>query len=265
MRVAAAHELVEEPGEPFVHVDRRRAYAGDVGVDGTLRLDGVARLLQDVAGDELEHLDGIGPGWVVRRTLVEVTRPVRLREHLELRTFCSGVGRRWAERRTTIRGDGGGRIEAATLWVHVAVDTGRPQVLPSAFLDHISPQARLREVTARLAHPTPVHHDAVRVPWLVRVSDFDVLGHVNNAVAGAAVEEALAAVVDGPVRAARAELEYRTAIDAGVEVELWAAPAGSDRVRVWLVAAGALDTGRTPPSDAVHVTADVRTWRPRSP
>lgn len=257
MRPGAAHHLVEEPDVRFVHVGRRRAYAGDVGADGRLRLDGIARLLQDVAGDELEGVAGIGPGWVVRRALVEVDRPARLREHLELRTHGSGVGRRWAERRTTIVGDRGARIEAATLWVHIDVATGRPLAIPSAFLDRLAPSAREREVTARLSHDLEVPDAAVRLPWSVRYADLDVLGHVNNAIAGAAVEEAVAALHGSGCAPVRAELEYRTAVDPGAEVELWA-HADAHRTRVWLLSAGALDGGRTPIADAVHVTAVVR-------
>ncbi|MCJ7436365.1 MAG: thioesterase, partial [Acidimicrobiia bacterium] len=62
------------------------------------------------------------------------------------------------------------------------------------------------------------------VAWPLRTTDFDVLGHVNNAVAWTAVEDELARrapSVGGPERGlAGATLEYRAAIDLGDAPEL---------------------------------------------
>jgi acyl-ACP thioesterase len=62
----------------------------------------------------------------------------------------------------------------------------------------------------------------------VRAADLDVLGHVNNAIALAAVEEVLAG---GPTQ--RVEVEYRDAIEATDDVALVTAPG-----RMWLTVAG---------------------------
>ena len=56
-------------------------------------------------------------------------------------------------------------------------------------------------------------------PWPLRFTDFDVLGHVNNAACWQIVEEALAARRD--LRAPlRAEVQHRTAIERGATVEV---------------------------------------------
>ena len=76
-------------------------------------------------------------------------------EQLVLRTFCSGTGGRWAERRVQVRGDQGGAVEAVSLWVHVDLATGRPTPLTPRFFDLYRDAAGGRTVRARLVHPEP--------------------------------------------------------------------------------------------------------------
>src|SRR5258708_35087424 len=104
---------------------------GDAGPTGRLRLDALARLLQDVAGADSAD-SGIDPAWVVRRTTIRVPQWPVLGERLELTTFCSGFGPRWAERRTRVVGDRGACVEAVSLWVYVDAG-GRPAPLPPEF------------------------------------------------------------------------------------------------------------------------------------
>ena len=267
MRADAAVELVPEPEEGRIHVVPWQAQVGDCGPDGLLRLDGLARLLQDVAGDDAAELRS-GVGWVVRRTLVEVGRAPVLRERLEARTFCGGLGRRWAERRTSVRGDQGARVEAASLWVHVDPSSGRPVPLPPAFLDAHGPAAGGREVRARLRHGAEVPAGATVRPWAVRVADLDVVGHVNNAVGWAVVEEALAAVGRGAGghRRVRAEVEHRRSVEGGDDVAVaWWAPSDG-ALGVLLADAGPLadlgPTGGPLPAEAVRLTARVAALAP---
>src|SRR6185312_4474714 len=77
------------------------------------------------------------------------------------------------------------------------------------------PSAAGRRATTRLELPDPPP-DAVRTAWALRATDVDLLGHVNNAVYWAAVEEALAPGA-GP---ASALLEHRRPVDLGDAVEL---------------------------------------------
>ena len=191
----------------------RRVRLSDVTPKGRLRLDAVARYLQDVANDDA--VDAIGDdaaAWVVRRTTLAVDRFPVFREDITLTTWASGVGGRWAERSTSIEGAGGGSILATALWVHVDLQTGRPKVLPKAFEQAYGESAGGRKVSARLEHgPPPADVDPV--PWTVRFSDFDLLGHVNNAVYWAVVEEHLA--LEPPLGV---EVEYRGGIDRGQAV-----------------------------------------------
>jgi acyl-ACP thioesterase len=204
-------ELVGLPGAGRVHTATRRCRLGDVTPAGRARFDAIARWLQDVANDDA--VDAALPRamwWVVRRTTIRAERFPVLREQVELATWCSGTGSRWAERRTRITGERGALVEAASIWVHVDEASGRPLKLPAEFHGLYAPSAAGREVSARRAHPDPPP-GADRVPFPLRAVDFDVLEHVNNAVYFAAVEEHLGA----PARPAAVDLEHREGLRPG--------------------------------------------------
>ena len=65
---------------------------------------------------------------------------------------------------------------------------------------------------ARLDHPDPPDGELDGFAWPLRFTDFDVLGHVNNAACWQIVEQALSERRD--LRAPlRAEVQHRTAIE----------------------------------------------------
>ncbi len=154
-------------------------------------------------------------------------------------TWASGSGARWAERRTTISVAGEPIVESASLWVCVNVKTMRPARLPEHFWTMYGEAVDGRVVSSRLNHPVaPGASSAMPTPrrWPLRVTDFDVLGHVNNAVMWAAVEDELDRIgVDG--RLVRAELEYREPIDRSHDISV-ASQTSEDLVHVWLSAQG---------------------------
>ena len=206
---------------------------GDAGLDGTLRLDALARFLQDVAADDAADVGLRSATWVVRRTSIDIAGRPRYGERIELTTFCGGLGSRWAERRTVVVGPTS-RIEAASVWVYVDEASGRPAALPPLFLEAYEEAAAGRTVSSRLTLPAPDERATERRPWPLRPTDFDVLGHVNNSVYWAMVE-------DEPLADGTAEMEYRSAIDPGTSVEL--VSSGRDR---WLVSdAGVHAAART--------------------
>ncbi|HEX7166201.1 MAG TPA: acyl-ACP thioesterase domain-containing protein [Acidimicrobiales bacterium] len=193
----------------------REVRLGDATLRGRLRLDALARYLQDVANDDAREVLGEAANpWVVRRTELEVERWPALGETVELTTFCGGTGGRWAERRTTVRGDRGGHVEAASLWVHVDMATGRPAPLPPGFVETWGEPYGTRRVSGRLVHPAPPA-DAPSGAWVFRATDYDVMGHVNNAAYWAVAEEVLDRDPEVVVGGAgfRAELEYRLPVE----------------------------------------------------
>lgn len=244
-RENGADRLVPLPSQGRIFTTSRRVRLGDVRPSGELRLDGIARYLQDVSNDDSTDA-GLtdDSGWVVRRTVVEVHRPATYREMLSLTTFCSGIGGRWAERRVSLSGDAGASIEAATLWVHIDPTTGRPRALPEQFHDLYDTTVGGRKVSASLLHDTHPPVVASSWQWPIRLTDLDPNGHVNNAASWEVVEEALTRWPgsSGPLRA---ELEYRDPIlpDSQVTVvadwtagplRVWALDASGSEQRVFL-------------------------------
>ena len=206
---------------------------GDADPKGEARLDAIARYLQDVANDDA--LDAGLPSamaWVVRRTLMRVARPAVLGERLTATTFCSGTGRSWAERRTSIVGDRGAAIEAVSLWVQIDTVSGRPARLGEDFFAVYGEAGGGRTVSSRLSLDPPPTDADVR-PWPVRISDLDVFGHANNAVLWTVLEEAIAGV---ETRRGTAEIEYPGPVDAGALVD--AHMVDGARPAAWLVEAG---------------------------
>jgi acyl-ACP thioesterase len=231
------HEMLPPNGGRAFTV-RRRVRLGDTWPDGSLRLDALARYLQDIASDDMADA-GMGDTiWVVRRALVALDGRPSLNDDLDLTTFCSGLGSRWAERRTTITSPGA-RLESCALWIHVDPDTGVPTRYPAAVTDLWGGPVAGRKVSGRLTLPDPGPGlDAT--PWPIRPADIDVLAHVNNAVHWSALDDP--AITTGRVR-----LEYRTPIDPDASVELLRSDDGHDR---WLVSdAGVHAAGRITPAD----------------
>lgn len=177
----------------------------DAGPTGRVRLDAIARWLQDVAYLDLIDAGVVEDGvWVVRRTRIEVERFPRFGEEVTLRTWCSGIGRFSAERRTTIAG-GEASIEAVALWVWLDAETLRPRRFPSDFVEVYGESAAGREAKVRLRHPEPPQRTP-QAAWRFRAADLDTAGHVNNAAYLAVVEEELAAAEP---QALELEIEYR--------------------------------------------------------
>jgi acyl-ACP thioesterase len=234
MAEPGASVLVPRPSVGRVVLGERRVRLGDVDPTGRARLDALARYLQDMARDDSSSTDlENAMGWVVRRTLIEVRCAPRLEEWLELATWCSGYGGRWAERRTEIRGERGAVVDSSTVWVHVDPATGRPRRLPERFFEIWGEASGHRKISARTSLQSTPAPEAVASPWTVRLADLDVLGHMNNAAHWAAVEEALRGQeVPGRMRA---ELEHGVSIEPHHVVELHTHRVDG-RVETWLTA-----------------------------
>lgn len=220
----------DPPAGRLYHAERT-VRGTDVTPAGQLRLDAIARYLQDAAEDDVAESRWDEPqDWLLRRCeLVIGGYPCR-GDEVRLRTFCSGLGPRWAQRTTTLSGKDGDLIQASALWVAIARQTGAPAQLSEEFRRVYGPSAQGRTVSARLTHPAPDPWLGQR-PWPLRAADFDTAGHVNNAIAWAAAEDALAGLSWRP---SRAESEYHRQILPGCEPGLIAchSPGGLD---AWLV------------------------------
>jgi acyl-ACP thioesterase len=177
----------------------------DATGSGRCRLDAVARWLQDIAYADLVDAAFQGRGaWIVRRTRIRVETFPRFGDQLVLRTFCSGIGRFSAERRTSIRGETAA-VETVALWVCLDPERGRPMRFPPDFINVYEESAGGRDANVRLRHPDPPE-DADRSSWTFRASEMDPAGHINNSHYWTPLEE-LAGVTEP--ESIDAEIEYR--------------------------------------------------------
>jgi acyl-ACP thioesterase len=185
---------------------------------GRLRLDALARFLQDLAIDDVQETGWGTPRhlWFVRRIRVDVLVPFLEDREVAIVTWCSGVATVAAGRRWSLAGDRGGRAEVDSVWIHLDAD-GRPARIEDFGV--YTEATGGRRVSARPQLEAPPN-GAPRAPWPLRATDIDLYGHVNNAVHWQALEHVLATA--GPdVRAPlRARLDYREPLEPSEELEL---------------------------------------------
>jgi acyl-ACP thioesterase len=191
----------------------------DADASGRLRLDAVARFLQDAAIDDVEETDWGAPEhlWVLRAVRIDVLSPFLADSAVEILTWGSSFSSLAAGRRWSLRGDAGGAIEVDSTWIHLD-GKARPARIGSGF-DGYAEAAQGRVASTKLTlDPPPL--DAARHRWTVRATDLDRMGHVNNAVYWAAVEHRLAELGDALGKPLRARLDYHHPVDLGDDVEL---------------------------------------------
>ena len=222
-------ELVPLPQEGRVFEQTFTAGFADCAPSGRVRLDAMARWLQNVAyADVVDAELADRAVWVVRRTRIQVARFPRVGEACGVATFCSGLGRMWGERRTSISvpGSDESQVEAVSLWVHLDPASWRPIPFGAEEASVYGPSAAGRRVTARLRHPAPSCGEP-GTSWSFRATELDIAGHINNAAYWEPLEEELLA---GPeLEGLDVELEYRAPAQPGAKQLL------RDGTQRWLV------------------------------
>jgi acyl-ACP thioesterase len=206
-----------------------------MGPDGRVRLDAVARYLQDAATEDVEETGWGSPDhlWVLRSIRLDVLAPLLDDRVLEVTTWGSGLAALSAARRWSVAGDAGGSIEVDSVWVHLGPD-GRPARIGEGF-EAYREAAGGKGASTKLELPGPPD-GAPRTAWPVRATDLDLMGHVNNAVYWKAVEDRLHGH-ELLRRPHRARLDYRQPIDLGEAVELAEFPVGEGRGLAFVVGA----------------------------
>lgn len=208
-----------------------------------LRLDGVARYLQDIAWDHLSaggHAD-TDPIWIVRRTVIDVHHQVRWPDRVALTRWCSALSTRWATMRVRITSDEDALIETEGFWINIGETTNVPTRISDGMLAELgamTTEHRLRW-RAWLTDPAPPQSDT-DLSFPVRATDIDQYNHVTNASYWQAVEQYLVdypKLIAGPHRAvieylspvlAREHITVRSRYDNGDQ-------SGHPTLRLWFV------------------------------
>lgn len=208
-------DLVERPCGARTFASRRRVRLDDMDSTGRVRLDALARFMQDAAIDDVDETGWGAPAhlWFVRWIRLEIVVPLVTDRSLDVVTWCSGTAAAAAGRRWSIVGDRGGRAEADSVWIHLGPDA-RPARIEGFGV--YAGAAAGRVVSTRLTLPAPPDGASTR-PWPLRATDVDLHGHVNNAVVWQAVEDMLAGG-DRLARPLRADVDFRQPLDPGDEV-----------------------------------------------
>ena len=218
---APLSELVPAPASGRTFEREITPGLADATGSGRVRMDAIARWLQDVAYADIVDAGLADRGaWVVRSCRVRVEAFPRFGEPVTARTFCSGAARLAAERRTIVSG-ASVDVEAVATWIHVDTETLRPLRLGEEFEAVYGESAGSRKADFRLRHPDP-SPDAGGSEWRFRATDVDIAGHVNNAAYWEPVEELFAEA--GEPESADLEIEYRDSAQPGDTTVLRAGP-----------------------------------------
>ncbi|MBB3037670.1 acyl-[acyl-carrier-protein] thioesterase [Hoyosella altamirensis] len=185
--------LMPLPHDGHVFTTNWPMRAGDVDKNWRLRLDGIARYLQDAGFDHLDAVDARAehPAWVVRRSVIDVIQPPEFPSLVHINRWCSGLSSRWCSMRVRMTTDDGGLVETEGFWINFNAETLRPARITDRFEKLLSGTA----LTSRLRwqqwiSDSPGPDDAV-TPFPLRSTDIDVMAHVNNAMYLQAVDAAL--------------------------------------------------------------------------
>ena len=267
-RGASLHALEPPPSPEAGFSTRRRVRTGDVDPQRRLRLDSVARYLQDIAAD---NLDATGhartdPFWIVRRTVIDVIEPISWPATVGLQRWCSGLSSRWANMRVRLTvedseasedpegPDGmpapgtaapgpptarGGLVETEACWINVTA-AGLPARISDSGMASLAGTTDIHRLRwAGLTQDCPPERpgEPQDRPHLLRSTDFDPLQHVNNAAYLAVVEDELQQHADLLQRCHRVVIEYLRPVTPGATMTVRRRRAG-DRLELWLMVDG---------------------------
>ncbi|MCT7660512.1 acyl-[acyl-carrier-protein] thioesterase [Mycobacterium deserti] len=220
----AYRRLSPRPDAGYVYRTSWPVPTGDIDGDLRLRLDGVARYIQEVgaenlldAGEAEEH-----PHWLVQRTVIDVVQPIEWPNEVSFSRWCPALSTRWCSMRVDLVGSDGGRIETEGFWIAINERTLTPQRVSDSLIEKFASTTEVHRLKWRPWLADPADAD-VTMPFALRRTDIDVFEHVTNTAYWHAIHEVMAAQPEICRPPYRAVVEYRKPIRYGEEVMLrWA-------------------------------------------
>ncbi|KUI22104.1 hypothetical protein AU195_06645 [Mycobacterium sp. IS-1496] len=213
--------LSPEPSAGYVYRTSWPVPTGDIGEQLQLRLDGVARYIQEVgaenlvdAGEAEEH-----PHWLVQRTVIDVIEPIEWPNEVSFSRWCSALSTRWCTMRVDLVGSEGGRIETEGFWIAINEKTLTPQRVSDRLIEKFASTTEEHRLKWRPWLTNPTDTDA-SAPFALRRTDIDVFEHVTNTAYWHAIHEVMAVTPEVCRAPYRAVVEYRRPIRYGEDVTL---------------------------------------------
>ncbi|MGP4058160.1 acyl-[acyl-carrier-protein] thioesterase [Mycobacterium sp. 4D054] len=218
------HRLAALPDSGYVYRTAWRVATGDIGADLTLRLDSVARYIQEVGAENLVDAGEAEahPHWLVQRTVIDVIEPIEFPNEVSFSRWCSALSLRWCTMRVDLVGSDGGRIETEGFWIAMNAKTLTPQRATDSLIEKFSTTTEEHRLKWRpwLQNPDDVDQ---RTPFALRRTDIDLFEHVTNTAYWHAIHEVMAVVPEVCAPPYRAVIEYRKPIKYGEDVTIrWA-------------------------------------------
>ena len=204
----------------------------DTDRTGRLRFDAATRHIQDVGTDQLRELgyEETHPLWIVRRTMIDLVRPIEFQDMMRLRRWCSGTSNRWCEMRVRIDGRKGGLIESEAFWININRETQGPARISDDFIAGLHRTTSVDRLRWKAYLKAGGRSDADEIrEYPVRVSDIDIFDHMNNSVYWSVVEDYLYNHPELLKKPLRVTIEHDLPVALGDELEIikHVHPAGS--------------------------------------
>jgi acyl-ACP thioesterase len=204
----------------------------DVDRTGRLKFDAATRHIQDIGSDHLRELgyEKTHPLWIVRRTMIDLIRPIEFQDMLRLRRWCSGTSNRWCEMRVRIDGRRGGLMESEAFWININRETQGPARIADDFIAGLQRTTDVNRLRWKAYLSAGGRDDAQEIrEYPVRVSDIDIFDHMNNSVYWSVVEDFLYShpeLLQSPLRVT-IEHDLPVALGDKLEIISHVHPAGS--------------------------------------
>ncbi len=229
------------PATGYVYRTSWPVTTSDIDEHLHLRLDGVARYIQEVGAENLVDAGEAEahPHWIVNRTVIDVIEPIHWPNDVTFSRWCSALSTRWCTMRVDLVGSEGGRIETEGFWICMNKDTLTPSRVTDTLIERFASTADEHRLKWRPWLENPPELDSV-APFGLRRTDIDIFQHVTNTAYWHVIHEVMAQEPDVCAAPYRAVVEYRRPIRYGEEVTIGYARRGRE-VRI-----------------ALHVGDDVR-------
>jgi acyl-CoA thioester hydrolase len=178
---------------PLTHVRAFRVRQYECDAHGRVRCANYLRYMQEAAldasataGYDVARYEAMGRAWLIRETDIEVVRPLRYGDSVQVKTYVADFRRVRSRRAYEFRRAGSGEwvARAHTDWVFIDSAAQRPAPIPREMMAAFFPEGLPEPAPPRARFPSapPPPPGVFQLRQRVEWQDIDAAQHVNNAV-----------------------------------------------------------------------------------